>query len=165
MSLLTPDVGLLFWMIVCFGIVFFVLAKFGFPIIVKMVEERKKFIDDSLNSAKEANERLAGIVKESEDIIKHSREEEIRILKEANEIKAKIIAEAKEQAQIEVAKMIAESKQAIEKEKEKAMNDINNAIAELSISIAEKIIKKQFEKDDEQRAFVDKLILEAQSAA
>lgn len=165
MSLLTPDIGLLFWMIVCFGIVFFVLAKFGFPIIVKMVEERKKFIDDSLNSAKEANERLAGIVKESEDIIKHSREEEIRILKEANEIKAKIIAEAKEQAQIEVAKMIAESKQAIEKEKEKAMNDINNAIAELSISIAEKIIKKQFEKDDEQRAFVDKLILEAQSAA
>ncbi len=165
MSLLTPDVGLLFWMIVCFGIVFFVLAKFGFPIIVKMVEERKKFIDDSLNSAKEANERLAGIVKESEDIIKHSRDEEIRILKEANEIKAKIIAEAKEQAQIEVAKMIAESKQAIEKEKEKAMNDINNAIAELSISIAEKIIKKQFEKDDEQRAFVDKLILEAQSAA
>lgn len=165
MSLLTPDVGLLFWMIVCFGIVFFVLAKFGFPIIVKMVEERKKFIDDSLNSAKEANERLAGIVKESEDIIKHSRDEEIRILKEANEIKAKIIAEAKEQAQIEVAKMIAESKQAIEKEKEKAMNDINNAIAKLSISIAEKIIKKQFEKDDEQRAFVDKLILEAQSAA
>lgn len=165
MSLLTPDIGLLFWMIVCFGIVFFVLAKFGFPIIVKMVEERKKFIDDSLNSAKEANERLAGIVKESEDIIKHSRDEEIRILKEANEIKAKIIAEAKEQAQIEVAKMIAESKQAIEKEKEKAMNDINNAIAELSISIAEKIIKKQFEKDDEQRAFVDKLILEAQSAA
>ncbi len=165
MSLLTPDIGLLFWMIVCFGIVFFVLAKFGFPIIVKMVEERKKFIDDSLNSAKEANERLAGIVKESEDIIKHSREEEIRILKEANEIKARIIAEAKEQAQIEVAKMIAESKQAIEKEKEKAMNDINNAIAELSISIAEKIIKKQFEKDDEQRAFVDKLILEAQSAA
>lgn len=165
MSLLTPDIGLLFWMIVCFGIVFFVLAKFGFPIIVKMVEERKKFIDDSLNSAKEANERLAGIVKESEDIIKHSRDEEIRILKEANEIKARIIAEAKEQAQIEVAKMIAESKQAIEKEKEKAMNDINNAIAELSISIAEKIIKKQFEKDDEQRAFVDKLILEAQSAA
>ncbi len=165
MSLLTPDIALLFWMIVCFGIVFFVLAKFGFPIIVKMVEERKKFIDDSLNSAKEANERLAGIVKESEDIIKHSREEEIRILKEANEIKARIIAEAKEQAQIEVAKMIAESKQAIEKEKEKAMNDINNAIAELSISIAEKIIKKQFEKDDEQRAFVDKLILEAQSAA
>lgn len=165
MSLLTPDIGLLFWMIVCFGIVFFVLAKFGFPIIVKMVEDRKKFIDDSLNSAKAANERLAGIVKESEDIIKHSREEEVRILKEANEIKTRIIAEAKEQAQIEVAKMIAESKHAIEKEKEKAMNDINNAIAELSISIAEKVIKKQFEKDDEQRAFVDKLILEAQSAA
>lgn len=165
MSLLTPDIGLLFWMLVCFGIVFFVLAKFGFPIIVKMVEERKKFIDDSLNSAKEANERLAGIVKESEDIIKRSREEEVRILKEANEIKAKIIADAKQQAQVEVAKMIAESKLAIEKEKEKAMNEINNAIAETSISIAEKIMRKQLDKGDEQKAFVDKLISEAQSAA
>ena len=97
MSLLTPDIGLLFWMLVCFGIVFFLLAKFGFPIIVNKVDERKKFIDDSLNSAKVANERLAGIVKESEDIIRHSREEEVRILKEATEIKAKIIAEAKQQ--------------------------------------------------------------------
>ncbi|KGN80928.1 ATP synthase subunit B [Porphyromonadaceae bacterium COT-184 OH4590] len=165
MSLLTPDIGLLFWMLVCFGIVFFVLAKFGFPIIVKMVEERKAFIDNSLNSAKEANERLAGIVKESEDIIKRSREEEVRILKEANEIKAKIIADAKQQAQVEVAKMIAESKLAIEKEKEKAMNEINNAIAETSISIAEKIMRKQLDKGDEQKAFVDKLISEAQSAA
>lgn len=165
MSLLTPDIGLLFWMLVCFGIVFFVLAKFGFPIIVKMVEERKAFIDNSLNSAKEANERLAVIVKESEDIIKRSREEEVRILKEANEIKAKIIADAKQQAQVEVAKMIAESKLAIEKEKEKAMNEINNAIAETSISIAEKIMRKQLDKGDEQKAFVDKLISEAQSAA
>jgi len=116
-------------MLVCFGIVFFLLAKFGFPIIVNKVDERKKFIDDSLNSAKAANERLAGIVKESEDIIRHSREEEVRILKEATEIKAKIIAEAKQQAQEEVARMIADSKLAIEKEKEKAMNDINNTIA------------------------------------
>ena len=158
MSLLTPDIGLLFWMLVCFGIVFFLLAKFGFPIIVNKV-------DDSLNSAKAANERLAGIVKESEDIIRHSREEEVRILKEATEIKAKIIAEAKQQAQEEVARMIADSKLAIEKEKEKAMNDINNAIAEMSIAIAEKIMRKQLDRSEEQRAFVDKLIAEAQSAA
>ena len=163
MSLLTPDIGLLFWMLVCFGIVFFLLAKFGFPIIVNKVDERKKFIDDSLNSAKAANERLAGIVKESEDIIRHSREEEVRILKEATEIKAKIIAEAKQQAQEEVARMIADSKLAIEKEK--AMNDINNAIAEMSIAIAEKIMRKQLDRSEEQRAFVDKLIAEAQSAA
>lgn len=165
MSLLTPDIGLLFWMLVCFGIVFFLLARFGFPIIVNKVDERKKFIDDSLNSAKAANERLAGIVKESEDIIRHSREEEVRILKEATEIKAKIIAEAKQQAQEEVARMIADSKLAIEKEKEKAMNDINNAIAEMSIAIAEKIMRKQLDRSEEQRAFVDKLIAEAQSAA
>ena len=96
---------------------------------------------------------------------RYSREEEVRILKEATEIKAKIIAEAKQQAQEEVARMIADSKLAIEKEKEKAMNDINNAIAEMSIAIAEKIMRKQLDRSEEQRAFVDKLIAEAQSAA
>ncbi len=162
MSLVTPDIGLLFWMLLCFGIVFFILAKFGFPLIVRMVEERHKFIEDSLSSAKEANERLNGILKESETIIKHSHEEEVRILKEANEMKSKIIAEAKEQAKEQVSKMIEESKEAIEKQKEQAMNDINNSIAELSVAVAEKIIRQQFANSNEQKAFVDKLVVEAQ---
>jgi len=133
-------------------------------VIVKMVEERKKFIDDSIITAKEANQKLSGIITEGEQILKHSHEEEIRILKEANEIKLKIISDAKQQAQVEANKLIAESKTAIEKEKEKALNEINNQIAEMSISIAEKIIRKQLDKGDEQKSFVDKLILEAHQA-
>lgn len=161
MSLLTPEFGLLFWMLLSFGVVFFLLAKFGFPIIVNKVEERRKFIDDSLNSAKEANEKLAGIVKESEAMIKKGRDEEIRILKEANEMKTKIIAEAKVQARAEVEKIVEESRMAIEKEKEQAMKEINNTIAEMSLGIAEKVIRQQFSKDGEEKAFVDKLILES----
>ncbi|MDR3340133.1 MAG: F0F1 ATP synthase subunit B [Candidatus Symbiothrix sp.] len=162
MSLLTPEPGLLFWMLLSFGIVFFVLAKFGFPIIVKMVDERKAFIDKSLESAKAANERLAGIKEEGDRILHQTREEEIRILKEANELRLKIIAEAKEQASVEAGKLVAEAKVAIQKEKEIAIRDIHNRIALLSINIAEKILRRNLDNQPAQRELVEKLIEEAQ---
>jgi len=160
--LLKPDLGLLFWMLVSFGIVFFILAKFGFPIIVKMVDERKAFIDKSLDAAKAANERLAGIHEESERILKQSRDEEIRILKEAQEARSKIIVEAKEQATVEAGKLIAEAKAAIQKEKEMAIRDIHNQVADLSISVAEKVLRKNLDNPPAQRELVQKLIEEAQ---
>lgn len=163
MSLLTPDLGLLFWMLVSFGVVFFVLAKFGFPIIVKMVEERKAFIDNSLEAAKQANERLAGIQQESESILKHAREEEIRILKEAEEIRNKIVEEAKGQAGIEAGKLIEEAKIAIRKEKEMALRDLRNQMAVLSIGIAEKVLRRNLDNQSAQRELVNQLIEEAQN--
>ena len=160
--LLTPDPGLIFWMLISFGIVFFILAKFGFPIIVKMIDERKAFIDNSLDSAKAANERLAGIHEESDRILRHTHDEEIRILKEAQEVRNKIIGEAKEQAAIESRKLITEAKTAIQKEKELAIRDIRNRIAELSIDIAEKVLRKNLDNPPAQRELVQKLIEEAQ---
>jgi F-type H+-transporting ATPase subunit b len=162
MSLLTPDPGLLFWMLLSFGVVFFVLAKYGFPIIVKMVDERKAFIDKSLETAKLANERLAGIKEEGDRILNLTREEELRILKDANEMRSKIIAEAKDQAVAEGGKLIAEAKLAIQKEKDNAIRDIHNQIATLSIDIAEKILRKNLDNQPAQRELVNKLIEEAQ---
>ena len=69
MSLLTPDSGLLFWMVIVFGIVFVILAKYGFPVITRMVDERKQYIDKSLLAAREANEQLANIKADSEMIL------------------------------------------------------------------------------------------------
>jgi len=160
--LLTPDFGLLFWMLVSFGIVFFVLAKFGFPIIVKMVDERKAFIDKSLEAAKAANERLEGINEECERILKQTRDEEIRMLKEAQEMRSKIIGEAKEQANEEAGKLITEAKAAIQREKEMAIRDIRNQIADLSLNIAEKILRRNLDNPPAQRELVNKLIEEAQ---
>jgi F-type H+-transporting ATPase subunit b len=160
MTLLTPDLGLLFWMIFSFGVVFFVLAKFGFPIIVKMADERKAFIDKSLETAKQANERLAGIQQEGERILKHAREEEMQILKEAEEIRNKIIEDAKIQAGIEAGKLIEEAKNTIRKEKEMALRDLRNQIAVLSIGIAEKILRKNLDNQSAQRELVDQLIEE-----
>lgn len=160
--LLTPDPGLIFWMLISFGIVFFILAKFGFPIIVKMVDERKAFIDKALESAKAANERLIGIQEESERILKQARDNEIRMLKEAQESRSKIIGEAKEQAAVEAKKLITEARTAIQKEKELAIRDIHNRIADLSINIAEKILRKNLDNPLAQRELVQKLIEEVQ---
>ena len=162
MSLLTPDPGLLFWMLISFGIVFFLLAKFGFPVIVKMVEDRKAFIDQSLEAAKQANERLKGIQEEGERILNETRDERSSILKEAKEIRTKIVNEAKEQAQVEAGKIMEEARRNIEKEKVLAVQDIRNQVATLAIDIAEKILRKNLENKSAQQELVDKLVAEAQ---
>jgi F-type H+-transporting ATPase subunit b len=162
MSLLTPDIGLLFWMLVSFGAVFFVLARFGFPVIVKMVEERKSFIDKSLDAALQANERLAGIQQESERILKHAREEELRILKEAEGMKNRVIEEAKIQAIAEGRKLIEEAQTAVRKEREMALRDLRNRMAVLSVGIAEKILRRNLDNRAAQQKLVEQLIEEAQ---
>ena len=95
-SLLTPDPGLLFWMLLAFVIVFIILAKFGFPVITKMVEDRKNYIDESLKKAREANEKLANIQSESELIMRQAREKQAEILKEAMATRDNIIKEARD---------------------------------------------------------------------
>ena len=86
MSLLTPDSGLLFWMIVSFGIVFVILSKYGFPVIVKAIEQRKAYIDNSLETARQANERLAHIQAEGEKMLAEAKEKQNAVLKVASSI-------------------------------------------------------------------------------
>ena len=100
MSLLLPDSGLLFWMFVAFGVVFVILAKYGFPIIIKMVEGRKTYIDQSLEVAREANAQLAHLKEEGEALVAAANKEQGRILKEAMEERDKIVHEARKQAEI-----------------------------------------------------------------
>jgi len=158
MSLLMPDTGLLFWMLLCFGIVFFVLAKFGFPVIIKMVNERKEYIDHSLVVAKEANEQLANLKAEGETILAKAREEQVRILNEASATRERIISEAKTRAQIEGTKMLEEVKLQIKAEKEDAIRDIRRQVAVLSVNIAEKVLRKDLNSEDEQTEMIQRLL-------
>ena len=113
MGLLQPESGLLFWMVISFGVVFVLLAKFGFPVITRMVEERRVYVEKSLEAAKQANEQLAGIKSESEALLQKAREEQMRILNEAAAAKQRIIEEAKAQAQNEGQKQLEEAKRQI----------------------------------------------------
>ncbi len=161
MSLLNPDSGLIFWMLIAFGIVFFVLAKFGFPVIVGMVEKRKQYIDDSLKAAHEANERLVHIKEESESILAKAREEQANILKEAVETRKRIIQESKDQAGAEGNRLLEEARKQIQKEKEDAIRDIRLQVSELSIGIAEKILRQNLDDDQKQNGLIERLLDEA----
>lgn len=158
MGLLTPDPGLVIWMIIIFGVVFFVLAKYGFPVIIKMVEDRKAYIDNSLKAAHEANEQLANVKKESDKILIKTREEQARILKEASETRDHIIKEAQEKAIAEGQRLMEEVKKQIETEKESAIRDIRRQVAVLSVDIAEKIMRNKLSDSKEQEELINRML-------
>ena len=151
---------MLFWMLVVFGIVFFILARYGFPAIVGMLNERKKFIDESVQSAKEANERLVAINAESEAILKSARDEQARLLREATAMRDELIKEAREKAQKEGEKMLAETRRVIEMEKEDAVRDIRRQVAILSVEVAQKILRRELSDDVRQQSVIESLINE-----
>ena len=164
MSLVTPDVGLLFWMVVIFGIVFFLLAKFGFPVITDMVDERSAKIAKSLKDADEIEARMAAWKVEQAQMLEQARREQSAILKEATETKAKIVSDAKAQAKAEADKMLADAKLQIAAEKESALRDVRKEIALLSVQVAEKVLRNELSDEGSQRAFIDKLVDEAGEA-
>ena len=101
MGLLLPESGLLFWMLLSFGVVFAVLAKYGFPVITRMVEERRAYVEQSLQAAQEANDQLAQVKAQSEALLQSAREQQMKILNEATATRDHIVAEAKAKAQAE----------------------------------------------------------------
>lgn len=161
MSFLLPDAGLLFWMLVVFGIVFFILAKFGFPAIVGMVDERKRLIDESVRNAQEANERLKAVNAESEALINAAREEQAKILREATAMRNDLVNEARKKAEAESEKIIAEARNIIRMEREDAVRDVRRQVATLSVEIAEKILRRELSDKESQNAVIEKFIEES----
>lgn len=164
MSLLLPDSGLLFWMTLVFLVVFFILKKWGFPSIIKMVNERKEYIDESLAKAEEANLRLANIQKQGEELLMEAREKQAQILREASETRDNIVGQAQEKARDESARILSEAKAEIESQKQAAIRDIRSQVAELSVQIAEKILHKELATSAEQTQLIDSLLDEVASS-
>ena len=145
-------------MLIAFLVVFVLLAKFGFPVITGMVEERKNFIDESLRKAHEAQERLANIEKEGESILQEAREKQAQILKEAAETRDAIVEKAQERARAEGARLLDDAKIAIEQEKKAAIADIRAQVATLSVEIAEKVLKQNLKDDKSQMDLIDRML-------
>lgn len=164
MSLVTPDFGLLFWMVVIFGLVFFLLAKFGFPVITDMVDKRSAKIAQSLKDADEIEARMASWKVEQAQMLEATRKEQSLMLREATETKARIVADAKAQAQAQADKILSDAKAQIEAEKESALRDVRKEIALLSVQVAEKVLRHELSDDGSQRAFIDQLVDEASQA-
>ena len=157
-AILTPDLGLLFWMLLAFLVVFGILAKYGFPAITNMVDERNRYIDESLRKAHEAQERLENIEKEGESILQEAREKQAQILKEAAETRDAIVEQAQAKARSEGARLLDEAKMAIEQEKKAAIADIRQQVATLSVDIAEKVLRKNLKDDKSQMDLIDRML-------
>ena len=161
MNLVTPDSGLLFWMVVIFGLVFFLLWKFGFPVITSMVEKRNATIEKSLKDAHQIEAQMAGMLAEHAQMLEDARKEQAQILREATDTRNKILATAKDEAREEASKILADARTEIEAEKEAALRDVRREVAVLSVSIAEKILRKELADDRAQRDYIDRMVEEA----
>lgn len=157
-SILTPDLGLLVWMLLAFLVVFGVLAIYGFPAIIKMVEERKAYIDESLRKAHEASGRLENIKQEGEAILQEARAKQADILKEAAATRDAIVEKAQDKAREESARLINDARAEIENEKQAAISDIRKQVASLSVEIAEKVLRGKLSGDEAQMELIDRIL-------
>lgn len=150
-------------MTLVFVIVFLILWKFGFPAIVKMIDERKAYIDESLCKAKEANDKLQNIQKEGEAMLQEACDKQAAIMREAASTRDAIVEKAQAKANDEGARILAEAKAEIDSQKQAAIRDIRTQVAELSVQIAEKILREKLAASDKQNALIDKLLDEVSS--
>ena len=158
MELVTPEIGLVFWTTVSFLILLFLLGKFAWKPILTAVNERENFIEDALRKADAAKEEMSRLTNENEALLRQARVERDHILHEARKIKEQIITEAKDAAHKEGSRIMDQARMEINNQKAIAMTDIKNQVASLSLEIAEKILRKQFEDKHKQDELVSELL-------
>lgn len=156
--LLSPSYGLIVWTLLAFLTVLFLLKKFAWKPILKSLQEREESIQNAIDSAEKAREEIKAMKAGNEQIIREAKAERDQLMKEAREIKDSIIAEAKTKAQAEGEKMLASARENINNEKLAAITELKNQVAQLSIEIAEKILKEEFSSADKQKQFVKALL-------
>jgi F-type H+-transporting ATPase subunit b len=162
MDLVTPDLGLLFWMCLSFGIVVWLLGKYAWKPILSSVKQRENSIADALNEAKQMREDMAKMAANNETIMQQAREEREVLLKEARDIRDKEIAGAKAKAKTEAEALLTRARLDIQNEKNAAITEMKNQVAELSILVAERILKDKLEPSAAQQGLVDKVMSEAE---
>lgn len=158
MDLVTPSIGLVFWTTISFLALFLILRKVAWKPMLGAIHERERSIEDALNKADLAREEMSRLTNQNESLLKEARAERDQLLKEAKELKDAIITEAKNQAQVEGAKLIEKAKIEINNQKVAALDEVKNQVASLSLEIAEKVLRKQFDDKQKQEALVSDLL-------
>ena len=154
MELVTPEIGLIFWTTVVFSLLLVVLKKYAWKPILSAVDERNKSIEDALKAADKAKEEMLSLNADNERILMEAKKERDILLKEGREIKNSIIVEAKDKAKADAEKILTTAKEQIINEKMKAITELKNQVAELSIEIAEKILKSELQDLNKQKELV-----------
>ena len=158
MDLVTPDVGLLFWTLVSFTILYLILRKFAWGPILGAVKEREESIKAALDAADNAKKEMENLKADNEKILNEAKTERETMLKEAREMKSKLISDAEDEAKIKAKKMVEAAKTAIQNEKNSAMNELKNTVVDLSVGIAEKLISEELADKDKQLKMIEEIL-------
>lgn len=160
-SLVDPKLGLIFWTAIFFLIVLFVLRKFAFKPIAEALDERNQSIEDALASAEKAKEEMASLTAKNEDLLREARAEKDNILTEARSQAKQIVDEAQDTAKSSADKIIKDAQAAIESEKNKALTEVKNQVAALSLDLAEKVLRKELADKASQEKLVEGYLKDA----
>ena len=158
MELVKPAFGLIFWMVISFGLILFILKKFAWKPILNMLHEREASIQNALDSAEKAKEEMKSLQSSNERILAEARAERDAMLKDARETREKVIAESKAIAKKEGDRLLTSARESIQNEKMAAITELKNQVATLSIEIAEKILKSELSSDEKQKTLVNTLL-------
>ena len=155
------SVGLFFWQTVLFLALLFLLRKYAWKPILTAVNEREEGIKKALDSAENAKREMENLQADNQKLLNEARAEREAMLKDARDIKNKMIEEAKDQAKLEANKMIAQAQASIKTEKKAAIADLKSQVANLSIDIAEKVVRAELSNKDKQAKLVESMLGEA----
>lgn len=158
MSLILPDLGLLFWTTAIFLLFWFLMSKFAFKPIVKAIKDRERTIEDALSAADKAKTEMQQLQSDNASLLKEAREEGAKILKEAKDVKELIIAEAHTRAKDEAAKIVSAAKVEIDSQKKAALAEVKNEVSKLSLEIAQKVIGKELDSSKEHQSYINSLV-------
>lgn len=160
MSLFTPELGLIFWMLIAFLIVVFILGKFIWPPILKSIAERTAFIAKGVEDAEEAARRLQEAQTKEKELLDHAHSEQIRMLNETEQLKNQLIEEARQEASKERQKVLEQTNQAIAMAKLDAMKDVRKEVVKLSIQVSEKILRQDLDNKKAREQLIEKMVNE-----
>ena len=160
MELVKIDIGLLFWMTLTFGILLFILGKYAWKPIMKMLHEREDSIEKALNAANEAKKDMLKLKAGNEQLLLDAKEERDALMRDARKVKEAIIDEARVKANEEANRIIDNARESIQYEKLAAINDLKNQIASISIEIAEKLLGQELSDKEKQKQLTEKLLKE-----
>ena len=158
MQLVTPGIGLIFWMLVSFSLVMYVLAKFAWKPIMKGIHQREDSIEKALEAANDAKKEMLQLKAGNEQLLRDAKDERDALMRDARKMKETIVEEARVQAGEEAARIVESARQNIQMEKMAAINELKNQIASISIEIAEKLIGKELENKQQQQLLTEKLL-------
>lgn len=159
--LISPGLGVIVWMLVAFGILVFILLKWGWPVVLKALKNREEAISESLKAAERAHEEMKNLQAGNEELLKEAKAQRDEILRHARLTSDQIIEDARAKATLEADRIVESARENINYEKLKAMHDLKNQMANLSIEIAEKLLKAELSDKEKANEFVAKEIEKA----